>query len=145
MKYTIEYTTVDCHCVGSPFQRIPLLISSTGPTASRSHQATTCLRLVVNYWSAHDVKEVSAFIDSIFSSSWMELPLVILPSIVPFVDGTVSVQPFVGLDGISHHYGGRLLHLGAMTTQGQSSHVFLLLLYSALAGTSVCILRKVMV
>ena len=33
---------LDCHCAGRPFQRMPLLISSTGPTASRSHQATTC-------------------------------------------------------------------------------------------------------
>ena len=32
-----------CHCAGRPFRRIPLLISSTGPTASKSHQATTYL------------------------------------------------------------------------------------------------------
>ena len=29
-----------------------------------------------------------------------------------------SVVPFVGPDGISRHYGGRLLHLGAETAQG---------------------------
>ena len=29
-----------------------------------------------------------------------------------------SVAPFVGQDGISHHYGGRFLHIGAETTQG---------------------------
>ena len=44
----IEFTTVCCHCAGRPFRRIPLLISSTGPTASRRHQATTCLWLVSN-------------------------------------------------------------------------------------------------
>ena len=40
----IEFTVVVyCHCAGRPFRRIPLLISSTGPTASKSHQATTYL------------------------------------------------------------------------------------------------------
>ena len=33
-------------------------------------------------------------------------------------------MPFVEPDGSSHHYGGRLLHLGAVTTQGRSSQVF---------------------
>ena len=37
-----EFTTMlDCHCARRPFRRMPLHISSTGPTASRSHQATT--------------------------------------------------------------------------------------------------------
>ena len=44
----IEFTAVYCHCAGRPFRRILLLISSTGQTASRSHQATTCLWLVGN-------------------------------------------------------------------------------------------------
>ena len=100
---------------------------------------------MVNIQSVHNVKEVSAFIDSILCSRYTELPLVILPPIAPFVDGTASVQPIVRLDDISHHYGGHLLHLGAMTTQGQSSHVFLLLLYLPSACTSLCILRKVTV
>ena len=32
--------------------------------------------------------------------------------------------PFVGPDGSSYHYGGRFLHLGAVTTQEWSSQVF---------------------
>ena len=48
----IEFTAAYCHCAERPFRRIPLLISSTGLTASRSHQATTCTRLVGNHQSA---------------------------------------------------------------------------------------------
>ena len=54
--YWASITVLDCHCAGRPFQRIPLLISSTGPTASRRHQATTCKRLAGNLRNADDVK-----------------------------------------------------------------------------------------
>ena len=33
----IQITMLDCHCAGRPFCSIPLLISSSGPTVSRSH------------------------------------------------------------------------------------------------------------
>ena len=36
--YWASTAMLDCHWAGRPFQRIPLLISSTGPTVSRSHQ-----------------------------------------------------------------------------------------------------------
>ena len=54
--YWVPTTVLDCHYAGKPFQRMPLLISSTGPTASRSHRATTCTWLAGNPWSADNVK-----------------------------------------------------------------------------------------
>ena len=50
------HCAVYCYCAERPFQRIPLLISSTGPTVSRSHQATSCMRLAGNSWNTDDVK-----------------------------------------------------------------------------------------
>ena len=54
--YWVPTTVLDCRYAGRPFQRIPLLVNSTEPTASRSHQATTCTWLASNLWSADDVK-----------------------------------------------------------------------------------------
>ena len=37
-----KITTLDKHYAERPFKSIPRLISTIGPAASRSHQATTC-------------------------------------------------------------------------------------------------------
>ena len=40
LTFVLSSLLLDCHCAARPFRRIPLLISSTGPTVSRSRQAT---------------------------------------------------------------------------------------------------------
>ena len=55
VKKEVSTAVLDCHCGGRPFLRMPLLISSTGPIASRSHQATTCTWLAALQISASGV------------------------------------------------------------------------------------------
>ena len=52
-------TTIYRYTAHPLYWRIPFLISSTGLTAFKSHQATTCIWLAGNPWSADDVKPLS--------------------------------------------------------------------------------------
>ena len=46
---------------------------------------------------------------------------------------TILFTPFVGPDGSSHNYGGRFVHLGAVTTQGSLAKSFTVIAFTSIA------------